>query len=84
MIPPPAPISSPYTVRVMTVAGARKPQPAPVTAARCVDAAICSTTFVANEVTITPLRAGKTQVVVDAKNAIYSEIEQHAFEVVVR
>lgn len=84
MMPPPGPISSPYTVRVMAVAGARKPQPAPVVAARCADPTICSTTFVANEVTITPLHPGRTQVVVDAKNEIYGELEQHAFEVVVR
>lgn len=68
----------------MNVAGARKPQPAPVVAAQCVDATICSTRFADNEVTIIPLLAGTTRVVVEAKNVIYGDTERHAFEVVVR
>jgi hypothetical protein len=84
VIPPPGPLSSPYTIHVRNVAGGRTPGPAPVVAARCVDPTICSTSFVDNEVTITPLHPGTTRIVVDAKNTVYGDIERHAFEVVVR
>lgn len=81
---PPAPISSPYTVRVVNAAGGRKPGPAPVVDARCVDATICTTRFANDEVTVIPLHPGTTRVIVEAKNLIYGDTERHAVDVVVR